>query len=164
MKTITLKQRNGNVFECFYDDEDHLLLSQYHWSYSLGYAVSKIANTNKKINMQRLILGILNKPEIMSDHKNRNRLDNRRSNLRRCTRTENNRNISSYGKTSNYLGVCIAHTKYKERTYKSIKAQIRENGKNKHLGCFKTEEDAARVYDVHAKRIYGEFANLNFKE
>lgn len=32
----------------------------------------------------------------------------------------------------------------------------------KHLGTFATAEEAAKVYDEHAKQLYGEFAYLNF--
>jgi hypothetical protein len=37
-------------------------------------------------------------------------------------------------------------------------------GKEIHLGLFDTQEEAARVYDVAAKRYYKEFACLNFDE
>ena len=152
MKTIQLTQDKTALV----DDEDYDYLMQWKWCYSLGYAISRVPERKSPIRMHRLILGILDKSEILTDHKNRNRLDNRRDNLRICNRTENNRNITSYGK-SKYLGVC-------RRSYDNrIMAQIRENGQNKFLGYFNSEEEAARVYDFNARRIYGEFANLNFK-
>ena len=155
MKEIFLNRKNGDRLICFYDDEDHNLISQYKWCYCLGYAITTTRVGKSCARMHRLILGIQNKSDILSDHINHNRLDNRRCNLRICNRTENNRNINSYGKV-NYLGVC------KPTGNSSFVAQIRENGKNRYLGSFNNAVDAAKIYDAHAKRIYGEFANLNF--
>ena len=115
--------------------------------------------------MHRLILGILDNPKIETDHKNHNRLDNRRSNIRRCTRSENRKNSTAYG-SSKYLGVNIANSVsyYYDKIYcyKQIRAKIKINGKDKHLGVFTTEAEAARAYDVQAKLHHGEFANCNF--
>ena len=89
------------------------------------------------------------------DHINRNTLDNRRENLRACTRNESNQNRKGGGKASPYKGV---HRSSVNRWG----AVIRANGRNTWLGTFVNEEDAARAYDRAALEAYGEFAYLNF--
>jgi hypothetical protein len=76
------------------DDEDYEYLSQFKWSYMCrGYAArSPEGATHPKILMHRVIN---NTPaDMQTDHINRDRLDNRRSNLRTVTHTENMRNRS----------------------------------------------------------------------
>lgn len=101
---------------------------------------------------------ILDAPADMCvDHINGNPLDNRRENLRLCTRAENNRakhRVKS-GKTSRYKGVYLM-----KKTGKWI-AGVRAHGKYKRLGSFENEADAARAYNEAAKQYYGEFAVLN---
>lgn len=127
---------------------------------------------NKKTSLHRFIVGVMDL-NIFVDHKNRNKLDNRRENLRTCTRSQNRMNANPYG-TSKYLGVNlhISTRKYfskklqKEVIHKTkpkYRAAIVVNGKQRHLGLFKAEEEAAREYDKYAKIYHGEFANLNFK-
>jgi len=89
------------------------------------------------------------------DHKDRNGLNNSRSNLRACTRSQNqgNRGIDLSKKTSKYKGVCFCRRSGK------WKADIA----NRYLGRFATEKEAALRYDEEAKKLYGVFANLNFK-
>lgn len=67
------------------------------------------------------------------DHINGNRSDNRLTNLRNVTRAENCKNIKS-GKGS--FGV------YQDKKTGRWYAQIRVNGKNKHLGTYATEKEA----------------------
>lgn len=90
------------------------------------------------------------------DHINHNTLDNRISNLRICTHSENNRNTTSRTNTSSkYLGV---HLNKKSNMFS---AKIRDNGIRTWLGSFKTEIEAAQAYNEAALKYHGEFANLN---
>jgi hypothetical protein len=102
---------------------------------------------------------IMNNPAgFVVDHRNREGLDNRKSNLRLATRSQNNCNRKQMQGTSKYRGVC-----YNKRT-KKWRAAISFNGMYKHLGLFETEEEAGRAYDEAAKELHGEFATLNFPQ
>lgn len=70
---------------------DYPELIKYSWHYKDGYAITKI--NRKEVRMHRYVMNEKD-PEIIIDHKNRDRLDNRRSNLRRYTliQNANNRN------------------------------------------------------------------------
>lgn len=95
---------------------------------------------------------------MVIDHKNRNPLDNRLSNLRLASITENNRNLSKRRKsTSKYKGVYWSPEKQRWR------ATIRINGKKVYLGDFKFEDElkAAKAYNVAAKKHFGKFSCLN---
>ncbi len=46
---------------------------------------------------------------------------------------------------------------------KRWKAKIQVNGKNRFIGYFDDEIEAAKAYDEAAKKYYGEFAVLNFE-
>lgn len=87
------------------------------------------------------------------DHINRDKGDNRIENLRLCTRTENVRN--AVGKGPGYKGVSFC-----KQTGKWV-AQITVNYRNKKLGRFITQEDAALAYNTAASEHFGEFAYLN---
>lgn len=91
------------------------------------------------------------------DHINRDRSDNRRSNLRLCSLAENNRNGSiRSNNNSGFKGVSWDKARGKWQ------AGIGLNGTRKALGRFDSAEDAARAYDAAALANYGEFAALNF--
>ena len=156
MKEIKLTQ--GKV--ALVDDEDYNYLNQWKWyalkrkgrRYDRWYA-ARISSERNHIYMHRIVN---NTPDgLFTDHINGNGLDNQKHNIRSCTTRQNAYNRRPYGK-SKYLGVAYIHDKY-------IKAQISINGVSVALGVFKTEEEAARAYDIKAIEIYGEFANLNFK-
>ena len=149
-------------FVTLVDDEDYETLSQYRWRALKGsqrtwYAARniKVAGKNMTIMMHR---EIINAPEnIFVDHINMDALDNRRENLRLCSKQENCCNKGKFSNnTSGYKGV--SWDKRGERWV----AQIRVNLSSKHLGYFDTPEDAARAYDKAARQYHGEFARTNF--
>lgn len=135
------------------DDEDYLWLNRHKWFVCKEYAATWLDNTNKK--MHRLILSA--PPHLQVDHINGNKLDNRRFNLRLCTRSQNKANIKRYkGSKHPYKGIAQAPSgKYS--------AQIRHSNKIKYLGTYDNIEAAARAYDRAAVELHGEFASTNFQ-
>jgi hypothetical protein len=90
------------------------------------------------------------------DHINGDTLDNRRSNLRICGHLENGCNLRKWSTptTSKYKGVSSRQGKWR--------AYISPKGRQKHLGTFDSEIEAAKAYDEAAKKLFGNFACLNF--
>jgi len=100
---------------------------------------------------------IMRTPRNMQiDHKNHNKLDCRRKNMRICTNAQNQHNRVAFGGSSKYKGVCwVNHLK-------KWCAQIKINNKSLHLGLFVDEIKAAKSFDKAATKYYGEFAYLNY--
>ncbi len=93
------------------------------------------------------------------DHINRNKLDNRKCNLRYADNSDNCKNkTKTLIKTlSKYKGV----SKIKDRRKKKWVARINVNGNQYNLGYFNTEKEAAEAYNKAALELHGEFAVLN---
>jgi hypothetical protein len=138
MKTISLS--NGG--EAIVDDQDLAFLEQWAWYQTDdGYAARSIWEDGKckRIWMHRVIL----QPESgICDHINRNKLDNRRANLRRATARLNSLNGRPAGvqKSRNSWIVCVG----KPALY---------------IGCFPSKEFAMAISQfVRASLIYQEVA------
>lgn len=151
----------GNGLVAYIDPEDVALVSGRFWhaikSRRSHYARCSAPKGTPKTLMHVLIMGTRDGFQI--DHKNGNGLDNRRENLRWATSAQNMQNARIRpNKQSGLRGV--------RRGTRAQKwsAAIRANGTRHHLGSFVTSEEAARVYDEAAKRLHGEFAQLNFPE
>ncbi len=146
-------------------DKDFVLSRKWHVT-AQGYAGTNTLLSDglpkRVITMHRAILGLTDTKDH-ADHINGNRLDNRRENLRKCTQTENNRNVIPYGKTG-YIGVVYDKRKTKNGEWVGIKAQLRTGGKNICIGRFNTEIEAAKARDEASKKYFGEFARLNFPD
>jgi hypothetical protein len=152
MKKIPLTQ--GQV--AIVDDSDYELLSQHKWyAHKSGKTFYAERFFQKKTySMHRIIMKVPSEKEV--DHKNGNGLDNRKDNLRLCTRAENCRNKRSTNKSSRYLGVSW------NAKDKRFRAQTEKDGIRYYLGQFMNEEDAAKTYDAKVNELFGSFARLNF--
>ena len=90
------------------------------------------------------------------DHKDRNKMNCRRSNLRAATRSQNKANSGYRIGPSGFRGVVKRGKRYE--------ARIKCVQETEYLGGYATAEEAARVYDEAAVRLFGEFATLNFPQ
>lgn len=118
------------------DEEDYEWLSQWKWRLGNGYAVRSI--NRKTTGMHRVINQT---PEgLETDHINRNKLDNRKSNLRSATRSANSKNRALSPKNvSGCAGVSWSKDK------QAWLAITRIEKKRWNLGCFEKMEDAKRA-------------------
>lgn len=154
MKQIPLTQNKFAIV----DDNDFEFLSKFKWAYHNGYATRKETIGHRKyitVFMHRKILGLQFGDKRFCDHKNLNRLDNRRDNLRICDRSENTINCKLLSSnTSGYKGV---HFLKKLNKWRAV---IWKNGKSKHLGFFKNQEDAYAEYCVAANILHKDFCRI----
>jgi hypothetical protein len=134
------------------DDSDYELLVRYNWRYDNGYASrTEKFPIRKTVRMHNQIMGTPTGME--TDHKDLDKTNNQRHNLRICTFSQNNANTNvRKDNTSGYKGVQW----YKP--YQKWRARLGD----KHLGYFSDKESAARAYDKKAREIFGEFARVNF--
>lgn len=142
------------------DAADYETLAQWKWRAERGghtFYAGCGGGTYPRMSMHRIIMG--DPKGMLVDHINHNGLDNRRSNLRICTRAENGRNRKPdlRVKSSRHKGVWWSTEKSRWL------AKIYVNGKRICLGTFTVEDDAARSYDAAALVHHGAFACLNFE-
>lgn len=156
--------KNNKNYKCIVDDEDYERYKDYNWSVNDYYnkgpyfvRIKQINNKKESIRLHRLIMNAKKGEEV--DHIDGNTLDNRKCNLRICTPKENSRNRKRQkNNTTGYVGVLFVNRKYLIRQFR---ARIKVDGKIKHLGYFKTREEAALAYNIAAVIYFGEFARLN---
>ena len=142
------------------DADDYERVSMYRWlavEDGRCWYAKTLRRDGMRISMHRLILDA---PKgLFVDHIDHDGLNNRKSNLRLCTRKQNRRNRRPKpGCTSKYKGVhwCKGRNKFRANIYLNKKAI--------HLGYFHDEIAAAKAYDKKAKELFGEFAYLNFPQ
>lgn len=120
-----------------------------------GYLL--VAIKNVKFMAHRIIWAMATgvDPTQQIDHRNECKDDNRWSNLRDATSSQNRCNRGSQANNkSGYKGVRF------DRRYKNFNSSIRTNNKRKHLGCFATAEEAYKAYCDVVEAFHGEFANV----
>lgn len=150
-------------YSAIVDDEDYDWLMRWKWHatksaggsfYARRNSLSaEVFNRRVVITMHRTILGVIDNPSVLVDHINRDGLDNRRTNLRLCNKSQNGCNSLPRRGSSKYKGV--------SRKGGMWVAQISDGSRRRSLGYFQNELDAAAIYDEMAIRIHGAFALTN---
>jgi hypothetical protein len=143
------------------DASDLGLVSGHGWSldpkgrYAVAY--TDVCDLSRRLWMHRLIMEP--QPHEVVDHIDGDGLNNQRSNLRVCSQAENGRNRRKQRTraetASRFKGVSWDKTNQKWR------ARIVLGGKQRSLGNFRCEEQAARAYDAAAREHFGGFACTN---
>lgn len=119
-----------------------------------------------RVVMERMLGRELEEGEVV-DHVNGHGLDCTRGNLRVCDKSENGCNYGKKGRSSRegwssrYKGV-YRFGRWRERVYAvGWMVKCRKRGRAVVKGPFKTEEEAALVYNELAREMHGEFAWQN---
>lgn len=143
------------------DEEDYDYLSKWKWccdSKGYGFRTEKRSETGRQkrrgVYIHREVMS--NPKGLQIDHINGDTLDNRKSNLRLASHSENMRNRKlQKNNTTGYKGVW-----FNKKRNRYI-ATIRINGQSRTIKSAETAEEAAEAYNERATEIYGNFARLN---
>ncbi len=134
------------------DLEDVIRCKQFKWYKTpMGYPARRDGST--LILLHRFLMG---PDHLHVDHIDRNKMNNRKSNLRLATRSENLCNQkTSLRNSSGYKGVSWNKRRGKWHCY------ITKDQRRHHLGYFDSVREAAVKYNESAIKLHGEFARLN---
>jgi hypothetical protein len=158
MKTVQLNGKLAAGRVAVIDDEDFDLVSQFKWHVTFTkssgpYAAScsKINGAWKTFSMHKLITDW-----PLTDHEDGDGLNNQRSNLRPATNGQNGANMKvKAAKSSQYKGVSWRRDRNKWQ------AAIKIDRRQRNLGFFTDELEAARAYDRAARDAWGPYARVN---
>src|SRR5699024_7219964 len=136
-------------------------LSKFNWHYAGGYARRNKRLPNGKRRMEFMHRVISDTPkEMYTDHIDGNTLNNRKSNLRNVSQSQNTKNArQKYKATTEHNGAY-----YFRRNQDMIgkrEATIQRDEKQVGLGYFKSEIEAALAYNEAAIQEHKEYASLN---
>jgi hypothetical protein len=154
-------------YSALIDDEWEVYLSKHRWfavrKGGLVYAACFVypkGRRRRRVYLHRMILSVELSSDKVVDHRNHDTLDNREANLRICSQKQNswNSRSRSHKHTSRFRGVGYIGRK---RDSLKWRARIKIGGKDRHLGYFQTEHQAAEAYNFAATQLYGEYACLN---
>jgi hypothetical protein len=142
---LLLPAPQGKECVCLVDNADLSVISGLHWIVgNQGYAVA--TKDGKVCLMHRLILGFPSLPRV-TDHINRNKLDNRRCNLRVVSVSDNNANcIARKHSKTGIKGV------RKTKTGRFV-ACLTKDYKQHFIGTFDTLEQAEYAYQQFRRQI-----------
>jgi hypothetical protein len=146
------------------DDDDFIRFNGFNWYLKDdGYVITDSSKPRRKLGvshklkLHRLITAC---PEGMDvDHINGNKLDNRKANLRVCTRSENlfNQGVGGSAKHSKLKGAY-----YDNRPERCLKwfsmISIPNENRNKFLGSFTSAEEAHEAYKKASLELHGEYS------
>ena len=146
-----------NNEEFWFDLDDYEKIKDCHWRYNEdGYVCGYHRQYQKHLKLHRLVLDVFD-ATIEVDHINHpprseHKVDNRKSNLRIATRSQNCINTAMYkNNSSGYRGVSWHPGQQKWL------ARIQVNGNGICLGYFDNKEDAANAYEIASNKYFGEY-------
>lgn len=139
---IPLRARDGTVRAWTLVDElDFEKLTFWHWHVHGRYVARNVpvgVRRQRPMLMHRQILGLALDDPSHTDHRNRDKLDNRRGNLRAVTKAQNQQNVdANRGARSRYRGVSLVRGKWQ--------AEVQVRGVRHYLGYFTDEDEAGEV-------------------
>jgi len=155
MTYVTIVIKGGAVTV---DEADAALVLSYQWHlhkasycvYARGYPKG-----NRKaglVYMHRLLTGAPKGKDV--DHRDGDGLNNRRSNIRVCSRSQNNANRKRpHGTSSRFKGV------YRDAKNHCWRVELTCDGKKHRLGRFADEKEAAKAYLDKALELFGPYAH-----
>ena len=161
-KVKEIKLTQGKV--AFVDDEDFEKLNKYKWCFhkqkKTGYAERCVRigkRVDNKVLVVRMHREIVKAPKGLEvDHKDRNGLNNQKSNLRIVTHSQNQMNkCLQRNNKSGYKGVSW------DKKLQKWLVRIVVMDKRVVLGYCDTAKEGVLIYNESVKRHYGEFARLN---
>lgn len=157
------------VGEAVIDERDAEFLGQFVWHHlpkPKGYGYARRTDTGGKRNLRMMHVEVweLHNGPVPDwktvDHRNRNELDNRLSNLRLASTSEQgyNKGVPANSKTG-FRGV---HFYQRHQVFKAaIRVTIDGVRHRVQLGRFRSAEEAAIAYNHASRLLHGEFAGLN---
>lgn len=143
--------------EFYFDLEDYEKIKDYCWHIDKdGYVVANCDDTT--IKMHRVIMSC--KSNELVDHKKHKTNDNRKSELRKCSNSENSFNKAMLNSNkSGCTGVWWNEQRQKWEAY------IKAGRKKIHLGRFNDFDDAVKARKIAEEKYFGEFSyNNSMKE
>jgi hypothetical protein len=147
------------------DLEDVALISNFNWLLGGdGYVSTTRPNEDgrwRRVLIHRVIMGTSDR-EVQVDHKNHDKKDNRRSNLRECDNVQNQRNTPARIGSSKYKGVWLDRNHNRRFPHRRNRWRYQINTGTKLIrGSAVDEVQAALEYNKLAEKHFGEFAVLN---
>lgn len=150
---LTGKYGKGKFAKVSPEDYDYLMRWKWKsnpWGYALRNATKSAIFMHKHVAERDLGESV----DLEIDHANRDKLDNRRCNLRPATRSQNAKNYPRVNKTG-YRGVHKTKATYQARTC--------QDNINIHIGTYKTVLAAACAFDYWQLDNGDDFSILNFE-
>lgn len=148
---IALRARDGSVrAHTIVDATDVEWVNQHRWSLSHhGYAVrlETVNGRGRIVRLHRLMVGLGHDDRRTPDHINRDRLDNRRANLRIVPREANSQNVRGRGGTSQYRNV------FWSKVMGKWGVTLRHHGRYETIGYYTDEHEAGAVAKEARRRL-----------
>lgn len=154
--SISIPSTNGGFVDLVVDESDLGLVASRCWRARWDEESRTFYVSSGRYSFHRVLMDA--PPGMVVDHIDNNGLNNRRCNLRIVTNAQNVRRARQkrVPKTSRFTGVNY------DKRLKKWRCQIKYIYKTIYLGMYESEIEAARFYDLVAKKLFGEFARPNF--